>query len=202
MFSSAASKSASPKGSSEEEVCRIVRKVLDGGKVKYEVPDDHTIATGFMGDDLPIRMVITTGDSRLAFVCLLDLVADKSAYPKVAWELNRINSGLAFGAFYMNPEDGHIFFEYAFLYATSPVTEEFVLTFIKLVAKVVDDHDGDLKKLAESGCSQARDPMIGRHHSEMNGDRHQMGSGRLEHGLIDFTWSQHCVHFEFARCVL
>ena len=161
LFSSGASKSASARGSSEEEVRRIVRKVLDGGGVKYEVADDHTIATGFMGDDLPIRMVITTDNSRLAFVCLLDLVAEASAYPKVTWELNRINSGLAFGAFYMNPEDGHIFFEYAFPYATSPVTEEFVLTFIKLVAQVVDDHDGDLKKLAESGCSSARDPMIG-----------------------------------------
>lgn len=156
------SSSAPQRGSSEEEVRRIVRKVLDGANVKYEVTDDHTIATGFMGDDLPIRMVITTDNSRLAFVCLLDLVAEKSAYPKVTWEINRLNSALAFGAFYMNPDDGRIFFEYAFPYATSPVTEEFVLTFIKLVAQVVDDHDGDLKKLAESGCSQARDPMIGR----------------------------------------
>ena len=158
LFSSAPQKS----GSSEDEVRRIVKKVLDGANVKYEVADDHVISTGFMGDDLPIRMIITTDNSRLAFVCLLDLVAEKSAFPKVTWELNRINSNLAFGAFYMNPEDGHIFFEYAFPYATSPVTDEFVATFIRLVAQVVDDHDGDLKKLAESGCSRSHDPMIGR----------------------------------------
>ena len=158
LFSSAPQKT----GSSEDEVRRIVKRVLDGGNVKYEVADDHIISTGFMGDDLPIRMIITTDNSRLAFVCLLDLVAEQSAFPKVTWELNRINSSLAFGAFYMNPEDGHIYFEYAFPYATSPVTEEFVSTFIRLVAQVVDDHDGDLKKLAESGCSRSRDPMIGR----------------------------------------
>ena len=157
FFSSAAQKT----GSTEEEVRRIVRKVLDGANVKYEAADEHIITTGFMGDDLPIRMVITTDNNRLAFVCLLDLVAEKSAFPKVTWELNRINSSLAFGAFYMNPDDGHIFFDYAFPYATSPVTEEFVVTFIKLVAQIVDEHDGDLKKLAEEG-SASRDPMIGR----------------------------------------
>ena len=158
LFSSAPQKT----GSSEDEVRRIVKRVLDGANVKYEVADDHIISTGFMGDDLPIRMIITTENSRLAFVCLLDLVAEQSAFPKVTWELNRINSSLAFGAFYMNHEDGHIYFEYAFPYATSPVTDEFVATFIRLVAQVVDDHDGDLKKLAESGCSRSHDPMIGR----------------------------------------
>ncbi len=160
LFSSASQKS----GSSEGDVRRIVMRVLDAANVKYEAADEHIISTGFMGDDLPIRMVITTDNNRLAFVCLLDLVAERSAYPKVTWELNRINSGLAFGAFYMNPDDGHILFEYAFPYATSPVTDEFVATFIKLVAQVVDDHDGDLKKLAENGCSSVHDPMIGRGH--------------------------------------
>ena len=162
FFSSGASKPASSKGSSEGEVRRTVKKVLDTSAVKYEVVDDHVIRTGFMGDDLPIRMIITTNDKRLAFVCLLDLKAEKSSYPKVTWELNRINSNLAFGAFYLNPDDGNIFFEYAFPYATSPVTEEFVVTFTKLVVEVVDEHDGDLKKLAERKSSSS-DPMIGRY---------------------------------------
>ncbi|MGN1044532.1 MAG: YbjN domain-containing protein, partial [Candidatus Methanomethylophilaceae archaeon] len=101
-------------------------------------------------DDLPISISISIDDISIRFICYLDLKAKEERYREVTWELNDINRHLIFGAFFLDPDDGMISFEYSYPYIEADVSQGFILGFMKMLANTVDRYDGDLKKLAES----------------------------------------------------
>ena len=127
-----------------------IRKYFDDIEYKYDyIEKDSAIITGFMGDDLPIRIGIYIGEETIVFRSVLDLCAQKNNYPQVLEELNRINASLVFGMFFLDTEDGFIIFEYGFPYNDARLSPDFFLGFLRMIIKTVDDHDGDLKKIAE-----------------------------------------------------
>jgi hypothetical protein len=147
---------------SADQVYSMVQSAFDSAQLKYSrAPEDRIVRTVFMGDDLPIRMNILVDDVVIRFVCLLDFKAAPDNYTEVAWQLNLINKEIPFGAFYLNPDDGFVIFEDAFPYGEARVSEDFIISFSKLMGQTVDRFDGDLKKIAEKVQRPYDDAMYG-----------------------------------------
>jgi len=135
---------------SKDDVVASIKKGFANADVKYNFDQEKSIFSAvFMGNDLPISTNIYVDDMALHFICLLDLQADSDNYDTVAWNLNSINKSLVFGAFYLDPEDGGITFEYGFPYVEARVSPEFVMGLLNLMIKTVDENDGELKTMAE-----------------------------------------------------
>lgn len=148
----------------KEQIYDLIKTSYDSLDIKYgERKEDGVIMTGFMGDDLPIRMNIFVNDTTIRFVSLLDFKSEPDNFSKVAWELNCINKNLIFGSFYLDPDDGYVMFEEAFPYREAQVSKDFILAFTKLVRDTVDAYDGDLKKIAEKvpRSNDSMGPMYG-----------------------------------------
>ena len=134
------------------DIIRMIKEYFEEAELKYKFDDDEnlpTYITGSMGDDLPILAVIHIRDESLSFTCPLNLKANPDNYQKVIWELNKINKQLIYGAFYLDPEDGFIVYEYGFPYNEAKFTKDFFLGFLQMTVDTVDQFDGDLKQLAE-----------------------------------------------------
>ncbi len=137
-------------GMSKDQVYNQIKSAFDSAGMKYgERKDEHTIVTGCIGDDLPMRINVIVNDVTIRFVGLLDFKTESDNYTKVAWELNCINKNLVFGSFYLNPDDGYVMFEEAFPYKEAQVSESFILAFTAMIGETVDQYDGNLKQIAE-----------------------------------------------------
>ncbi len=156
-------KKSETSGMTPDQVYSLIKSAFDNADLKYgEDADRKIIHTGFMGDDLPIRMNIIVEKLAIRILCQLDFKSSPDNYSKVAWELNCINKTLSFGAFYLDPDDGYVMFEDAFPYREAQISEGFIIAFCKMMADTVDSHDGDLKKIAESvPRSRSNEPMFG-----------------------------------------
>ncbi len=151
-------------GMTKDQIYNLIKSSYDSVDLKYgERKEDGVIITGFMGDDLPIRMNIFVNDITIRFVSLLDFKSAPDNFSKVAWELNCINKNLVFGAFYLDPDDGYVMFEEAFPYKEAQVSKDFILAFTGMIKETVDAYDGDLKKIAEKvpRSSDNIEPMYG-----------------------------------------
>lgn len=134
----------------KEDVIKAMKDALEANEFKYSFdPEKNLFMTKFMGDDLPIAVNILVDDMAMHFICLLDLRAEPGNFNTVAWNLNCINKKLIFGAFYLDPEDGMITFEYGFPFLEAKPSPEFLMSFVSLLVNTVDQHDGDLKQIAE-----------------------------------------------------
>lgn len=130
---------------------RTVKMALDLAEYTYNHDRTYNVfRTVAMGNDLPILVNILIDETSVRFVCFLNLKSKESRYEDVCWELNEINRELMFGSFLLDPEDGMISFVYGFPYHETNVSSEFILAFMKMLVKTVDEYDGKLKKLAES----------------------------------------------------
>ena len=148
----------------QKQIYALIKNAFESQGIKYdEIKEKGIIQTGFMGDDLPIALNVIVDDTVIRFVSLLDFNAKPENFANVAWELNCINKNLAFGCFYLDPDDGYVMFEEAFPYGEAQVSESFILAFTKMVSKTVDKYDGDLKKIAEKvpRSSSRIEPMYG-----------------------------------------
>ena len=135
----------------KKDAISMIGKYLKDVEVEYEYNEEHsTFVMGTMGDDLPILTTLTVSDRVISFRCPLQLKAAPENYDKVVNALNDINFNLLMGAFYLDKNAGFILYEYGFPYNNSKLSEGFFLAILKMVIDTVDDHDGDLKGLAES----------------------------------------------------
>ncbi len=135
----------------KKDAISMITKYLKDVEVEYEYNEEHsTFVMGTMGDDLPILTTLTVSDRVISFRCPLQLKAAPENYDKVVNALNDINFKLLMGAFYLDKNAGFILYEYGFPYNNSKLSEGFFLAILKMVIDTVDDHDGDLKGLAES----------------------------------------------------
>ncbi len=135
----------------KKDAIGMISKYLKDVEVEYEYNEEHsTFVMGTMGDDLPILTTLTVSDRVISFRCPLQLKAAPENYDKVVNALNDINFKLLMGAFYLDKNAGFILYEYGFPYNNSKLSEGFFLAILKMVIDTVDDHDGDLKGLAES----------------------------------------------------
>lgn len=139
----------------------LLLKTMDSAGWKYEVIKDHyIIQTGCMGDDLVIGILIQVREVSFHIKCMLDFVVEEARFSEVCWNLNNINKDLSFGAFYLNSDDGSVSFEYGMVFVETKMSMEFLTVLISMLTKVVDEHDGDLMKIAtRSGSSSG--PMYG-----------------------------------------
>ncbi|MBE6527776.1 MAG: hypothetical protein E7Z64_01200 [Thermoplasmata archaeon] len=144
-----------------EDIISTVRSALESNQIKFNYVEDRKVfQTGFMGDDLPITAIIAIDDVNIHFACMLDLKAKVDNFKEVAWNLNCINKTLAYGSFFLDPNDGTITFEYGFPYTEANVSEGFILDFLKGTVHTVDQYDGDLKTMAEKGNTRCDDRMF------------------------------------------
>jgi len=130
-----------------------IKEYFESEDIKYKFEDDEKqprYIVGAMGDDLPILVIINIADESISFACPLNLKASPDNYQKVVWELNKINKGLLFGAFYLDPEDGFIVYEYGLLYNQTKFSKDFFLGHLHMIFSTVDEFDGKLKALAET----------------------------------------------------
>ncbi len=150
----------SKRETSKDDLIRTLKEAFKAANLQYKI-EDGIFSTGFMGDDLPIPMGIFIDDTVMCFRCPLALKAEEINYQKVVWELNAINSKLTYGAFSLDPESGYIAFEYGFPYGEAKVSPGFLLAFIKMVIKTVDENDGKLKAIAEQVSKSEFEAMYG-----------------------------------------
>ncbi len=135
----------------KEDVIKAMKEGLEANEFKYRFdPEQSLFITSFMGDDLPIAVNILVDSMTIHFICHLDLRAAPGNYNTVAWNLNCINKKLIFGAFYLDPDDGMITFEYGFPFLEAKVSPEFLISFVAHLVKIVDENDGNLKLIAET----------------------------------------------------
>ena len=147
-----------PVKSLEGAAIRSVKECFDKNGWKYELDEkNNKFTTGFMGDDLPISVVIVLNDISMNIVCLLDFQAVPEKFSDVVWNLNEINRNLPLGLFSLNPEDGYISFSYAHFFPNHPPAPEFVEALIGAIVETVDQNDGNLKKIAEVSGNRAGD---------------------------------------------
>jgi hypothetical protein len=148
-----------PVMTTKQEVIDAMTTGLESSELKYKFDQEKSLfTTSFMGDDLPIGVNILIDDVAAHFILFLDLKAAPENYKTVAWDLNCLNKKLVFGSFYLDPEDGMITLEYGFPYLEARVSPDFLISFVGLLVRTVDEHDGDLKQLAEN---TVKDTMYG-----------------------------------------
>ena len=145
----------------KEMIVGLIKKFLDECDVHYGYDDSEKIFRAvFKGDDLPIRTLMKVTEVSVQFVCLLDMQANADKFRDVCWRLNDINRTLSFGAFYLDPDDGFVSFEYGLIYADSNISSSTLRSTLALVIETVDQHDGELKKIAEPS-ERNLNPMFG-----------------------------------------
>lgn len=148
-------------GKGPEKVYGDICAAFDGQQLKYNKDDGtNTIYTTFKGDDLPIKITISV-DQQLPVICfdaILDFVAEQGSYNELAENLNKINSGLHFGAFILDPDSGRVIYRYHYLFAEYLPSKDLILSITKMVVDVVDQNDGALKELTTH--SEFKDPMF------------------------------------------
>ncbi len=146
----------------KDMIVNQIRKFLDEDEIHYGYDSsDKIFRAVFKGDDLPIRTLMKVTDVSVQFVCLLDLQADSKKFQDVCWRLNDINRKLSFGAFYLDPDDGFVSFEYGLIYADSNISSSTLRSTLGLVLETADQHDGELKKIAEPSERSNLNPMFG-----------------------------------------
>ncbi len=102
-------------------------------------------------------LLVIVESSTLVFLSPLNLEAKQENFKTVAWELNNINKGIKFGKFNLDAENGRILYQFSFPYVEAAVSKKFFATFLQIVLETVDEHDGDLKKIAERTTGSAAD---------------------------------------------
>ena len=142
----------------KEAAIKSIKECFDKNGWKYEFDaEGGKFASGFMGDDLPISVAIIVSDISMHIVCLLDFRAVPEKYQDVVWNLNEINRKLSIGMFSLDPEDGYISFTYGHFFPNYPPVPEFVEALVQAIVKIVDQNDGNLKKIAEVSGNRAGD---------------------------------------------
>lgn len=153
---------AKPEKSGQKEMYDLFKNTFDAAKWTYTAhPEEFAIASQFMGDDLPIKILIRVADQTFHIICILDFVAESNKFQEVCWNLNCINKDLLFGSFVLDPEDGRVTFEYAMIFAESDLSQSFIASMIRMLVDTVDKYDGDLKKIAEKVQRPFDDAMYG-----------------------------------------
>ena len=143
-------------GSTQSQLFKTIRETLDEMDWGYDVDESkYVIRTGMKGDDLSIPLLIIVENNTLVFLSPLNLEAKEENYKTVTWELNNINKGIKFGKFFLDGDNGRIFYQFSFPYIEAAVSKKFFATFLQIVLETVDEHDGDLKKIAEKSTSTA-----------------------------------------------
>ena len=147
----------------QNEMIRLVKSTFDKEGWEYEFDSENNVfGSGFMGDDLPIRILIFVREASVHFICNLYFEAEPDKFKEVCWALNEINKKLTFGAFYLDLEDGQITFEYGMIFIESNLSEGALASIIRMLIKTVDVHDGDLQKIAKkSAANNDINPMFG-----------------------------------------
>jgi hypothetical protein len=147
-------------GSTQAQLFKTIRATLDEMDWSYDADEpNYVIQTGMKGDDLAIPLIIIVENNTLVFLSPLNLTADPDNFKKVTWELNNINKGIKFGKFFLDPDKGRIYYQFSFPYIEAAVSKKFFATFLEIVLKTVDEHDGDLKKIAEKS-TQSQESYI------------------------------------------
>lgn len=151
------------KAADDNSVYATMIKALDKAQLKYERHDDKRAVTFTMqGDDLPIATLMAVDSSAITFRCMLAFEAPEERYPEVMFSLNAINDELKFGSFRLDTENGHVNFNYGYIFADANPSGDLILSILKMVVDTVDAHDGDLKKIATVVTPYTgHDPMFG-----------------------------------------
>jgi len=150
-------------GSNAESVYTDLLRSFDANGIKYNVSDQdkNALYTTFSGNDFPVKLAISVEDNLpvLCFNSLLDFQAPAGSYGKVLDGLNAINSGLHFGAFILDPENGRVVFRYHFLFAEYRPSKAMMLALTKMVVDIVSENDGNIRALIPE--HKFNDPMFG-----------------------------------------
>lgn len=151
------------KFSSATDIFTDVTKALKSSDVKFNTnEEDLKVYSTFQGDDLPIKLEISL-DPKFPFLCfnsLLDFKAPAESYEIILEGLNRINAGLHFGAFILDPESGRVIYRYHYMFAEYKPSADLIVGMVGMVVKTVDENDGALKKLIPVKTT-FNDPMFG-----------------------------------------
>lgn len=141
-----------------DKVC----EALDGVKYKYQkYPEANAVAYMVNGDDLPIMMAMTSDQNSITFSGRLMFEVPPTQVNITLDALNKLNRTIKYGRFYLDksaPKEGEeespnssVFFAYAIPVEDNHISSEMVGAIIGMVQKTIDDHDGELKKLVETG---------------------------------------------------
>ena len=134
-----------------ETVIKTIQDAFGAANITFKFNQEANVfMVPFQGDDLPIPLGIAVSDVVLHFRANLALRANPQNYQKVLSEINGINKDLLYGSFSMDPEEGFIYFDYGFPYQEAKVSQGFFLSFLQMIVKTVDEHDGALKEIAEA----------------------------------------------------
>ena len=145
---------------SQGHMFELMKRTFDESEWKYSAkPEDFAILTSFMGNDLPINIIISVREQSFHITCLLDVEAPIDKYSEICWNLNEINHNLAFGSFNLDSENGKMLFEYGMVFVESNMSTDLLREIIRMIVNTVDEHDGDLKKITERPSSMG--PMYG-----------------------------------------
>ena len=134
-----------------ETVVNTIQESFGAADITFKFDQEQKVfMVPFQGDDLPIPVGIAVNDTVIHFRAHLALRANPQNFQKVLSEINGINKDLLYGSFSMDPEEGFIYFDYGFPYQEAKVSHEFFLSFLQMIVKTVDEHDGALKEIAEA----------------------------------------------------
>ena len=147
----------------QKDITKVILTTFDKAGWKYDYDAEKSVViSGFMGDDLPIHFALFIREASLHFLCNLDFVAEPDKFKDVCWALNDINKKLSFGAFYLDPEDGQVTFEYGLPHLETNYSDTMIAGLIKMIVDTVDKFDGDLQKSAvKKATSGYNNPMFG-----------------------------------------
>jgi len=146
------------------EIFKDVCRALTDRKIAFEADKENLrlYAKDIKGTDLPIAVQIVVDDetTTLNFACPLAFKAPPASYSDVLIQLNTINTGIRFGAFILNPEDGWLGYRYSYIYAQARPSGEMISALVGMVIKIVDEYDDRLKKIVPVNTA-VHDPMFG-----------------------------------------
>ncbi|MDO5852737.1 MAG: YbjN domain-containing protein [Thermoplasmata archaeon] len=132
----------------EDSVYKTVKKTFDNNRWSYNADDrNHRLLTGFLGDDLRIKLSVEVTSLDIRFVTMFDYQVPKEKRTEFVLELNKINKDLAYGCFSLDPDDGSVFFAFTHIFEGGKPSDELIEQLVTLVVQTTDEHDGDLQKI-------------------------------------------------------
>ena len=145
----------------DEKAYKLLQETFDSNGWSYKTVEENMgILSSFKGDDLNIGFHAFVRQGAIRMSAILSFKVPEKDMKDFVWNLNKINSDLLFGNFTLNPDEGFVTFDYAYIFSEAKPSTELLESIIGMVINTTDRFDGKLHNLlSEDETDHPSGPM-------------------------------------------
>ncbi|MBE6517652.1 MAG: hypothetical protein E7Z67_05645 [Thermoplasmata archaeon] len=136
------------KGDSKETIQKKMKRVLEAHSLNHFTDDKiGSFVVNQMGNDLPIKVMVTVTEETVEFWCELAFEADEENYDNIVRGLNDLNAAIPLGAFLIEPVSKIAIYRYSYIYVDMSPGLDLLFALLNMAVNTVDAHDGELRAI-------------------------------------------------------